>query len=74
MKVTIEVEVNSLDEISNLLNSGEKVNLQICPNRLRLLKDVHTLAKQCVDNNRYPSLTETKDTIWPHFYSKTVNA
>jgi hypothetical protein len=76
MKVTIEIEVDSLDEIPNVLNKPVEIAneyLWVCPSRLRLLKDVHNLAKSCAVTGRPPSLTESKDTVWPHFYEKVID-
>jgi len=76
MKVTIEIEVDSLDKIPNVFGKPVEVDkkyLWVCPSRLRLLKDVHDLAKRCVDRGTYPSLTESKDTVWPHFFEKVID-
>ena len=76
MKVTIEIEVDSLDEIPNVLNKPAEIEneyLWVCPSRLRLLKAVHDLAKACAKRGAPPSLTESKDTVWPHFFEKIVD-
>ena len=76
MKVTIEIEVDSLDEIPNVLGKSaevEKEYMWVCPSRLSLLKDVHNLAKACAQRGTPPSLTESKDTVWPHFYEKVID-
>ncbi len=64
MKITIEVEVNDLNELPHAL---QQTNSRFyCHNRLQLLKAVSDLAKYCVAMNQDPTLTQCKEVVWNH--------
>ena len=65
MKVTIEVEIDDLSYLTKVL-AGHNGHAFVTTSRLSLVKEIHDLAKRCVDRGTYPSLTESKEAIWKH--------
>lgn len=66
MKVTIEVDVESLNELQSVVGSSRIP--YGCQSRLRLIRDIYNFAKECVNRGCSPTLTESKNVVWNHVF------